>query len=377
MTAFCSPMLNARTASDKNKCRGPAKIGTMRSNIASSSTGNANRLSRLRRRSQFTTTAQNVAPARKLRRTNAGRSKSDTPTVSKSAASVATMPDICDVNCRSDRYPLTSTVPAVNASRAASCQFAALDRSRPAMRRSGIASVHPPHAYCFFTESQRRSIPQRLARHVSLRYLFTVHRNRILRNLPRRLSRGCGKSRKHQQLRQLHDTVRHESISTRRHLNLGQIFRNCLLLKLRRPTLRRLLRRLCSMEARRNRQRQLLLDVHRIHRAVRRPLPHRVNLRLPQVRQKRPILPHQLIGDRHQLAVHLRRRLLDADRIVQRLRHLLHAVQALQDRGHQDDLWLLPEVTLQIAPAHEVELLIRAAQLHIALQRYGVVPLRD
>src|SRR5215472_6085007 len=228
-------MLNARIPSDKNKCRGPAKNGTMRSNIASSSTGTANRLSRSRRRSQFTITAQNIAPAKKQKRTSAGLSKIFAPTLVKSAESVATMPDICDVNCRSERYPLTSTVPAVKASSAASCQFAALDRSRPAMRRSGIVSVHQPHAYGFFTESQCRSLSQRLASDVALRDFLAVHRDRVLPDLPLRLPCGWREPSKHQQLRQLHGTIRHEPIRTRRHLNLRQIRRNRLLLELRRP----------------------------------------------------------------------------------------------------------------------------------------------
>ncbi len=36
-----------------------------------------------------------------------------------------------------------------------------------------------------------------------------------------------------------------------------------------------------------------------------------------------------------------------------------------------------PQCSLQIAPTHQVELLVRPAQLHIALQRHRVIPLRQ
>ena len=69
------------------------------------------------------------------------------------------------------------------------------------------------------------------------------------------------------------------------------------------------------------------------------------------------------------------RGLLDADGVAERLRHLLHAVEAFEDRRHQDDLRLLAGVALQVAAAHQVELLVGAAELDVALQRDGVVAL--
>jgi hypothetical protein len=94
-----------------------------------------------------------------------------------------------------------------------------------------------------------------------------------------------------------------------------------------------------------------------------------------EVGEEDPVLPHQLVVDAHQLAVHLGGRLVDADGVAQRLGHLLHAVEAFENRRHQHDLRLLAVVALQLAAAQQVELLVRAAQLHVALQRHGVVAL--
>src|SRR6185437_3102099 len=132
------------------------------SSSASIATGTANRLSRLRRRSQFTTTAQKAAPATKHPSTIAGRINTRTPCVLSSVASVAVTPDICDVNCRRPSYPVTSTTPAVNANSAASCQFAASERSRPVIRRSGIVSAHPLHLHRALSQPQRRPFAELL-----------------------------------------------------------------------------------------------------------------------------------------------------------------------------------------------------------------------
>ena len=87
------------------------------------------------------------------------------------------------------------------------------------------------------------------------------------------------------------------------------------------------------------------------------------------------VAPHQFIGDRHQLAEHLVRRLGDADIVVQRLGHFLHAVQPFQDRHGQHDLRRLAIGFLHLAPDQQVELLIGAAQLDIGLHGHGVIAL--
>jgi hypothetical protein len=87
-----------------------------------------------------------------------------------------------------------------------------------------------------------------------------------------------------------------------------------------------------------------------------------VDFRLPEVGEQGPVLPHQLVGDGHQLAVHLLRRLVDADGVAERFGHLLHAVEAFEDRVHQDDLRLLAVLALQFAPAEQVEPLVGATR---------------
>ena len=96
-----------------------------------------------------------------------------------------------------------------------------------------------------------------------------------------------------------------------------------------------------------------------------------------QVGQQRPVAPHQVIGDGHQLAVHLLRRLVDSDGIVERLRHFLHAIETFDDGHHQDNLRRLAGLALQFAAHEKIEFLIGAAQFHIRFQRDGIVALRQ
>ncbi len=94
-------------------------------------------------------------------------------------------------------------------------------------------------------------------------------------------------------------------------------------------------------------------------------------------RQQLEIAPHQLVGDRHQLAEHLVGRLGDADVVVERLRHLVDAVQPFEQRQRQDALRLLTVVALQLAADEQVEFLVGAAQLDVGLERDRVVALRE
>ncbi len=68
---------------------------------------------------------------------------------------------------------------------------------------------------------------------------------------------------------------------------------------------------------------------------------------------------------------------MDADGIAKRLRHLLYAVKPFDDGRHQHDLRGLAIVPLQLTAYQQVEFLIGAAQLDIALQCDRVVPLRQ
>src|SRR5450830_1021602 len=104
---------------------------------------------------------------------------------------------------------------------------------------------------------------------------------------------------------------------------------------------------------------------------------HLLDLRRRQVRQERVVRPHRRIRDRHDLAEDLVRTLGDADRVAERLRHLLHAVRADEERERHDDLRLLPRLPHEVAPDEEVEELVRATQLDVGCQRDGVVALAE
>ncbi len=66
-------------------------------------------------------------------------------------------------------------------------------------------------------------------------------------------------------------------------------------------------------------------------------------------------------------------RLVNANRIPQRLRHLLHAVEPFQNRRSQYHLRFLSVSPLQFAPHLQVELLVSPAQLHVGLKRHRVI----
>jgi hypothetical protein len=57
-----------------------------------------------------------------------------------------------------------------------------------------------------------------------------------------------------------------------------------------------------------------------------------LDFRRQEVGEQLVVAPHQLVGDGHDLAVHLERRFGDADGVAQRLRHLLHAVESFDER---------------------------------------------
>ena len=80
------------------------------------------------------------------------------------------------------------------------------------------------------------------------------------------------------------------------------------------------------------------------------------------IRQQFPVAPHQLVADAHDFAEHHLRRLRDADVVALRLRHLLDAVGAFQQRRGGDDLRRLPGIALHFAAHQQIEFLIGAAQ---------------
>ena len=80
------------------------------------------------------------------------------------------------------------------------------------------------------------------------------------------------------------------------------------------------------------------LDVHRVAGAGGHALLERGDLAGVEVGEQRPVPPHQGIGDRHELAEHLLGWILDGDVVAERLGHLLHAVEALEQRQRHHDL---------------------------------------
>ena len=66
-----------------------------------------------------------------------------------------------------------------------------------------------------------------------------------------------------------------------------------------------------------------------------------------------------------------------ADVVAQALRHLLHAVQALEQRRRHHDLRLEPVGRHDVAADVEVEELIGAAELDVRFERHRVVRLRE
>ena len=61
---------------------------------------------------------------------------------------------------------------------------------------------------------------------------------------------------------------------------------------------------------------------------------------------------------------------MDSNRVPQRLRHFMNAVEAFKNRRHEDDLRLLAIVALEFAAGAEVEALIGAAELNVCLEGY-------
>ena len=125
------------------------------------------------------------------------------------------------------------------------------------------------------------------------------------------------------------------------------------------------------------RLRQVDLGLLRMHAPSATSRLERVDLRRPRVGQQQVVAPHQLVADRHQLAEHLVRRLGDADVVAEALRHLLDAVEPLEQRRRHHDLRLEPVGRHDVAADVEIEQLIGAAELDVGLEEHRVVGLRE
>ncbi|MNM45771.1 hypothetical protein D3C81_566990 [compost metagenome] len=89
------------------------------------------------------------------------------------------------------------------------------------------------------------------------------------------------------------------------------------------------------------------------------------------------VVPHQGVGDGHDLAEHLPRGVVHADVVGGGLGHLLDAVQTHQQRHHQHALGGHAGIFLQLAAHQQVELLIGTAELHVRFQRDRVIALQQ
>ena len=76
---------------------------------------------------------------------------------------------------------------------------------------------------------------------------------------------------------------------------------------------------------------------------------------------------HQLVGQRQELAELLARGLRDAHEVAERLRHLVDAVEALEQRRGEHALPLLALLFLEGAAHEVVEQLVGAAELDVGL----------
>ena len=86
--------------------------------------------------------------------------------------------------------------------------------------------------------------------------------------------------------------------------------------------------------------------------------------------------PHQLVGNRHQLAEHLRGWFGDTDIVAKRLGHFSLPVQADENRHGQHHLRGLAVFALNIAPNQQIKLLLGGAEFDVGLERYRVVGLQ-
>src|SRR5581483_2836854 len=102
---------------------------------------------------------------------------------------------------------------------------------------------------------------------------------------------------------------------------------------------------------------------------------HRLRGMLAAAGEELPPLRQRLVGDRHRLAEHLLRRLLDADVVAARLRHLLGAVEPDEQWIGDDELRRLPVALEHVAAREQVVELVGAADLDVGVDRDRVVGL--
>ena len=95
----------------------------------------------------------------------------------------------------------------------------------------------------------------------------------------------------------------------------------------------------------------------------------RLHLRRRLVREEPVVPPHERVADGHQLSEHLTRCVRDPDVVAEALRHLLDAVQPLEQRRGHHDLRRQIEGRHDVAADVQVEQLIGTAELDVGAER--------
>ena len=89
------------------------------------------------------------------------------------------------------------------------------------------------------------------------------------------------------------------------------------------------------------------------------------------------VLPHRLIGNRHDLPEHLRRLVVHSDVVAERLGHLVHTVGTDQQGNRHNHLRSLIELTHEVASHEEVPQLIGATKLDVRIDGHRIHPLEQ
>ena len=111
--------------------------------------------------------------------------------------------------------------------------------------------------------------------------------------------------------------------------------------------------------------------------ACRKRALHLVHLVDGQRRGQAVVARHQRVGNTHDLAEHLGRRICQPDVVAIGLAHLARAVGALQQRQRERDLRLHALFLHQLAAGQQIEQLVVAAQLDVGFDHHRVVGLHD
>ena len=122
---------------------------------------------------------------------------------------------------------------------------------------------------------------------------------------------------------------------------------------------------------------QLALHLVRMQLVVGEALLDTVDLVDRQRRCQAEVLDHELVGNGHDLAEHISRLVGDADVVAIALRHLLHAIGALEQRQRQAHLGLHAHFFHELAASQQVEQLVGTAELDVGFDDDRVVSLHD